>query len=250
MAPAPSLVDDYLHRLHALLERFRTTQGAALAHAADLLADSLRRGGIVHLFGTGHSHMIAEEVFYRAGGLLQVNAMLDGSVVLSGGAWRTTETERTPGAATAIASRYDLRAGDCGVVVSHSGRNPAPVEMALLMKSKALPVIAITSVAASQALPPLDPPGARLFEVADAVLDTGGDSGDAALPLPGAPQPVGPTSTVIGAAIVQALVIAAMERLATSGVSIVNLPSGNVPHTDLRAVQAEMQKYHHRIKHW
>ncbi len=250
MAPAPALVDDYLQRLHDLLERFRTTQGVALAHAADLLADSLWRGGIVHLFGTGHSHMIAEEVFYRAGGLIAVNAMLDGSVVLSGGALRTTDTERTPGAAAAIALRYDLRAGDCGVVISHSGRNPAPVEMALLMKSKGLRVIAITSVAASQALPPLDPPGARLFEAADAVLDTGGDFGDAALPLPGALQPVGPTSTVIGAAIVHALVICAMERLAAGGAPIVNLPSGNVPHMDLRAVQAEVEKYRHRIRHW
>lgn len=249
MAPRRSLVDEYLQQCRDLLERFRLTQRDALGRAAALLADSLQHGGIVHLFGTGHSHMIAEEVFYRAGGLIPVNAMLDGSVVLSGGALRTTDTERTAGAAAAIAARYDLRAGDAGVVISHSGRNPAPVEMALLMKSKAMRVVAVTSVGNSQALPPFDPPGARLFEVADAVLDTGGPFGDAALPLPGARQPVGPTSTVVGAAIVHALIIAAMERLAASGAPIVNFPSGNVPHADVGEVQAEMQKYHHRIRH-
>ena len=249
MGATRSLVDDYLDRLGALLERFRRTQRDPLTRAAALLAESLQQGGVVHLFGTGHSHMIAEEVFYRAGGLIPVDAMLDGSVVLSGGAVRTTDTERTSGAAAVIAARYDLRAGDVGVVISHSGRNPAPVEMALLMKRRAMAVVAVTSVGHSAALPALHPPGARLFEVADVVLDTGGAYGDAALVLPGARQPVGPTSTVIGTAIIQALVLAAMERIVLAGASIVNLPSGNVPQTDVSEVLTEMQKYRQRIRH-
>lgn len=248
MTGTRSIVDDYLDRLRDLLERFRVTQREALNRAAGTVAECLRGGGMVHLFGTGHSHMIAEEVFYRAGGLIPMNAMLDASVVLSGGATRSTETERTPGAAAAIAARYDLRADDAGVVISNSGRNPAPVEMALLMKGKGMPVIAVTSCAHSSALPPLDPPGARLFEVADIVLDTGGAYGDASLELRGVRHPVGPTSTVLGAAIVQSLVIAAMERLAVTS-AVVNLPSGNVPNADLSAVLAELAKYRSRIRH-
>jgi len=243
------MVDAYVERLHELLEQFRIAQRAALDRAAACVADSLQRGGVVHLFGTGHSHMIAEEVFYRAGGLIPVNAMLDASVVLSGGALRSTETERTPGAAAAIAARYDLRAGDVGVVISNSGRNPVPVEMAALMKQRGLAVIAVTCLAHSRALPPLDPPGVRLFEVADVVLDNGGAYGDAALALAGVAHPVGPTSTVLGAAIVEAMMIAAMERLVGMGVSVVNLPSGNVPETDLRAVLAELARHRGRLRH-
>ena len=89
-----SRVDDYLNRLIELLDRFRITQRDALGRAAEILAERLQRGGVLHLFGTGHSHMIAEEIFYRAGGLVPVNAMLDTSIVLSGGAMRSTETER------------------------------------------------------------------------------------------------------------------------------------------------------------
>jgi uncharacterized phosphosugar-binding protein len=144
--------DRYFSLVITLLARLRESQRAAVAAAAEAIAASLAADGIVHLFGTGHSHMLAEEVFYRAGGLLPVQAMLDPAVVLSGGARRSTMTERTPGAAAKIAERYDLRARDAGIVISNSGRNPAPIEMAQLMKARAMRVIAITSVAHSSVL--------------------------------------------------------------------------------------------------
>ena len=244
-----SAMDEYLDRLTELLDRFRHTQREALNRAADGLAERLQHGAVVHLFGTGHSHMIAEEIFYRAGGLVPVNAMLDASIVLSGGAMLSTETERTSGAAAQIAAQYDLRRGDIGVVISHSGRNPAPVEMAQLMREKGLIVIAVTSVSHSTQLPPKDPPGVRLIDVANVVLDTGGAYGDAEFMLEGVLHPVGPTSTVVGAAIVQSLVVATMERLVAAGVHVVNLPSGNVAAGDLLPVLAEMEKYRGRIRH-
>jgi uncharacterized phosphosugar-binding protein len=244
-----SIVDDYFARVRDLLERFRTTQRAALERGAQLLADRLRGGGVLHCFGTGHSHMIAEELFYRAGGLIAVNAILDPAVLLSGGALRSTETERRSGAAAEIAARYDLRAADAGLVISNSGRNPAPVEMARLMRAAGMPVIGITSVAHSMALPVLDPPGARLLDVCDVALDTGGAYGDASLPLRGVRHAVGPTSTVLGASIAQALILAVMERLAATGTEVVNLPSGNVAPTDLREVIAEINRYRPRLRH-
>jgi uncharacterized phosphosugar-binding protein len=249
MAPARSATDKYIAQLHALLQQFQETQANALDQASRLLATSLRRGGVVHLFGTGHSHMIAEEVFYRAGGLVPVVAMLDESVVLSGGALRSTETERTPGAAATIAAKYDLRAEDAGVVISNSGRNPAPVEMAQLMRQRGMPVVAITSMPHSSAVAPANPHGLRLADVADVVLDTGVAHGDAALELQGALHPVGPTSTVIGAAIVQSLILAAMEKLTAAGEQVVNLPSGNVENADSQATMAEFAKYRDRLRH-
>lgn len=245
----PSIVDDYLRTLHELIERFASTQRDALDHAAELVATALASSGVLHLFGTGHSHMIAEEVFYRAGGLIAVDAMLDQEVVLSGGALRSTATERTSGKAAEIAARYDLRAGDVGVVISNSGRNPAPVEMAQLMKSKGMAVIAITNLTHSHAVAPLDPPGARLFEVVDIVLDNGGAHGDAALAMPGVPHPVGPTSTVVGAAIVQSLLLVALEKLVQRGIEVVNLPSANVEGTDTARVAVELARLRGRIRH-
>ncbi len=242
--------DRYFAVIIDLLARLRDTQGANIADAADVLAASLKTGGVVHLFGTGHSHLLAEEVFYRAGGLIPVQAMLDSSVLLSGGAQRSTHTERTPGAAAQIAERYELHPGDTGIVISNSGRNPAPIEMAQLMKTRGMTVIGITSVTHSSALPPVAPHTQRLFEVADIVLDNGGAYGDAALRLDGVAHPVGPTSTIAGAALLHAVFIGAMQRLVSAGHTVVNLPSGNVEGADLTAVAAELERYRDRIRHW
>lgn len=247
--PETSAVDAYLDLVAGLLERFRREERAALSRAAEVIAESLRRGGVVHLFGTGHSHMLAEEVFYRAGGLVPVDAMLDPTVVLSGGALRSTATERRSGSAAEIAARYDLRAEDAGVVISNSGRNPAPVEMARLMRQRGMRVIAVTSLAHSRSVPPRDPPGARLFEVAEVVLDTGVPAGDASLRLPGVDHPAGAVSTAVGAAILQCVILAAMESLVAGGARLANLPSGNVDGADTARVAEEMARYRGRIRH-
>jgi uncharacterized phosphosugar-binding protein len=162
---------------------------------------------------------------------------------------RDRPAERTSGKATEIAARYDLRGGDAGVVTSNSGRNPVPVEMAQLMRARGMAVIGMTSLTHSRTVEPLDPPGAKLFEVVDVVLDNGGAYGDACLDLPGAPQRVGPTSTVIGAALIQSVVLLAMEKLAASGARVVNLPSANVTHAETEALAAEFAKVRKRIKH-
>jgi uncharacterized phosphosugar-binding protein len=233
-----------------LLTRLRDSQGPAISAAADAIARSLRAGGLVHLFGTGHSHMLAEEVFYRAGGLIPVDAMLDPAVLLSTGAQRSTVAERTPGLAAAIAARYELRSSDVGIVISNSGRNAGPVEMAVLMKARGLTVIALTSRAHSAAVNPAPPNSPRLFEVADIVLDNGGAYGDASLQLPGVAHPVGPTSTIAGAALLHAVFIGAMERLVAAGETVINLPSGNVEGANIIDVAAELNRYRDRIRHW
>lgn len=242
--------DRYFALVIDLLQRLRDSRRAAVAAAAEAVAACLAVDGVVHLFGTGHSHMLAEEVFYRAGGLIPIDAMLDSTVVLSGGAQRSTVTERTPGAAAEIASRYDLRPGDVGIVISNSGRNPAPLEMAQLMKSRGLTVIALTSVAHSSALAAAPPRTQRLYEVANIVLDNGGAYGDAALRLDGVPHPAGPTSTIAGAALLHAVIIGAMERLVAQRRPVVNFPSANVEGADLTAVAAELERYRGRMRHW
>ncbi len=244
------LVERYLDVVEALVRDFRNGQREAIGRAAQCVARALRGGGVVHLFGTGHSHMLAEEVFFRAGGLAPIDAMLDERVVLSGGAMRSAEAERTPGVAAAIASRYDLRPCDVGVVISHSGRNAAPVEMALLMRERGIPVIGVTSLAHSKALPPLRPPGARLYEVADFVIDTGCPYGDAAVRGPGLAYPTGATSTIVGAVAVQCVILGAIEMLVEEGEAVVNLPSANIEHGEaVGAAMREFAKFRGRIRH-
>jgi uncharacterized phosphosugar-binding protein len=240
----------YVDLVIDLLLRLRETQRDPIAAAADTIAASLQRDGVVHLFGTGHSHLLAEEVFYRAGGLFAIDPLLDSSVLLSQGALRSTVTERRPGAAAEIAGRYDLRRGDVGIVISNSGRNPAPVEMAQLMKARGLAVIAVTSLVHSSALPPVPPNTQRLFEVANVVLDNGGTYGDAGLRLDGVANPVGPTSTIAGAVLLHAVFIGAMERLVAARHPVANLPSGNIEGGDLIALRAEFEHYRDRIRHW
>jgi uncharacterized phosphosugar-binding protein len=240
----------YFTSLIELLSRLRVSQRAAVSSAAEAISASLARGGFVHLFGTGHSHLLAEEVFYRAGGLVAVQAMLDPRILLSAGARRSTEAERTTGMAVEIGAQYDLRAGDVGIVISNSGRNPAPIEMAQLMKSRGLTVIALTNLAHSRSHPALPPHSLRLFELADVVLDNGGAIGDAAISLPGVKHPVGPTSTIAGAALLHAVMIEVMERLVAAGERVVNLPSGNVDGADLTGLAEEIERCRGRLRHW
>ena len=199
-----------------------------IGQAGKVIANAIVQGGTLHVFGMGHSHMLAEELYVRAGGLACVNAILEPSLMLHEDPARATELERQEGLAAEILVKHEMRAGDVLIVVSNSGRNPVPIEMALLAKERGLVVIALTSLAHSQAVASRHSSGGRLFEVADVVLDNGGEVGDAVLEVEGHPTRACPTSTVIGAAILNAVVAAIIEELLGMGVVPPVLVSSNV----------------------
>src|SRR5215213_5343085 len=163
-----------------MIELLTTEQLGSIRGAADMVARVIREDGIVHVFGTGHSHVLAEEALYRAGGLAPVNAILDPGLMLRDGALASTRLERVSGYADIVAGNYTLSPGDVLVVASNSGVNAVPVEMAMLGKRAGLTVIAISSLRYSQATAPAEAVGRRLLEVADLTLDNLGDPGDAA----------------------------------------------------------------------
>jgi uncharacterized phosphosugar-binding protein len=241
----------YFQHIQTLLQEAERKNAPVIAALAEQIAASVIGGGVLHIFGTGHSHMLAEEVFYRAGGLIPVNAMLDARLMLHEGALSSTLAERLTGYAEAILIRYDLRAGETLIIASNSGRNAVPVEMALLARSRGLSVIALTSVAHSMAHESRHPSGKRLYEIADHVLDNCGAVGDAALPLEGTPYKVGATSTVIGVALLQALVHAIAQRLVEKGVDPVPvLVSSNLDAADPALHnQTLLEKYRPRLPH-
>jgi uncharacterized phosphosugar-binding protein len=230
------LAREYFAELYRLLEKVEHSQMDRIAQAGKVIANAIVQGGTLHIFGTGHSHMLAEELYVRAGGLTCVNAILEPSLMLHEDPARATELERQEGLAAEILARHEMWAGDVLIVVSNSGRNPVPIEMALLAKERGLVVIALTSLAHSQAVASRHPSGRRLFEVADIVLDNVGEVGDAVLeacPEPGRrveghSTKACPTSTVMGAAILNAVMATAIEELLSMGFVPSILISSNV----------------------
>jgi uncharacterized phosphosugar-binding protein len=231
----------YLEALRMTLERIETSQ---IQGAANIIATALERGGIIHTFGTGHSSLLAQELFYRAGGLVAVNPILDPRLGFEYGAFESTTFERSAEGADELAAQAEFRPGDAGIVISNSGRNSLPVEMALRMKAAGIKVIALTNVEQSRASSSLHPSGKRLFEIADAVLDNCCPSGDAAVQVPGLAHRLGPLSTILGAAILHAVVLETAAMLAAKGMPPATFVSSNVgdlTSEDLRHLAAPYQ---------
>ncbi len=217
----------YIEQIQQLLDRIRTAQSAPIAAAGAMVAETLDHGGIIHTFGTGHSHMIAEEAFFRAGGLVPVNAILDSRLSFLDGALESTRAEREEGYARSLIERERVTAGDIAIVISNSGRNTVPVDMALEMKSRGIPTIAITNLTQSAAAESRHPSGNRLFEVVDLAIDTCVAEGDAMLRLENLEQSIGPASTIAGAVIINSIMIEAASLLSRSGRSVPVFPSAN-----------------------
>ena len=194
-APRASAGRRYLELAGDLVERLLDGEWANIDRAADLVADLLARGGTIHAFGTGHSHVLAEELYYRAGGFVRVNPILFEGLMLHSSALLSTSLERMPGLAEALLADHPIASGDVLVVASNSGRNAVTAELAQAARAAGASVIAVTSLrhataqeARTQGLP-------RLHEVADVVIDNGGVVGDAAIDIEGFEVRVAPTST-------------------------------------------------------
>ncbi|MBC7814187.1 MAG: SIS domain-containing protein, partial [Burkholderiales bacterium] len=231
------------------LAESETRNAAALEQAAEMVAVSLQADGMLHTFGTGHGHLLAEEIFYRAGSLVTVNAILDPTLMLHISALASTAAERLPGYAEVVLERYTVNSGDVLIIASNSGRNAVPIEMALAAQKRGLKVIALTSMRHSQSQPSRHASGQRLYDIADVVLDNCGEIGDAALTVEGVAAKVGPTSTVIGAALLHALLYTVIEKLATRGFTPPVTISANIDHAAADEQARLFQQYRHRIRH-
>ena len=226
--PRASAGRRYLELAGNLVERLLDGEWPNIDRAADLVAESLARGGTIHAFGTGHSHVLAEELYYRAGGFVRVNPILFEGLMLHSSALLSTSLERMPGLAEALLADHPIASGDVLVVASNSGRNAVTAELAQATRAAGASVIAVTSLrhataqeARTQGLP-------RLHEVADVVIDNGGIVGDAAIDIDGFDVRVAPTSTLVGAAILNAMTAEAVERLVKRGTPPEIYTSSNV----------------------
>ena len=218
----------YMAAIRRQLDAVEAQEAGPITQAADLCAAAILADRQIYLFGTGHSHMLAEEGHFRAGGLAAICPILASPLMLHEGAVASSQFERTEGLATAIVDRYPIGSGDVAVVFSNSGVNTAPVEAAATLRDRGAKVIAVVSTAYAGQTPP-GPSGRRLSDVADVVVDNHGPPGDALVALPGSAQRAGPGSTIAGAFILNAILVEAMVRTAAAGQPAPVYLSANMP---------------------
>ncbi len=239
---------DYINELTSLLERIKLEQAYNIRQAGLIVAEALAAEGVIHAFGTGHSHLIAEEAFFRAGGIAAVNPILNERLIFLKGALESTRTERETGFARSLLEQEDVRKEDVGIVISNSGRNAVPVEMALELRSRGCKTIAITNLKQSSRSEPRNPFGKLLYEVVDVAIDNCVPEGDALLELPGLKSRTGPSSTVAGATIINSIVISAIDELLRRGLPVPVLPSANLEGVSEQTLGEILRRYQSRIR--
>ncbi|MDF5753963.1 SIS domain-containing protein [Spongiactinospora sp. TRM90649] len=213
----------YVQRIEKLVDEVAQAQAGPVREAAALVTASLRAGGVVNAFGSGHSEAIAMEIAGRAGGLVPSNRLALRDVVVYGGEPASVLTEGNPGDLErdpSIARRvYDLapvRPEDVFVLISSSGVNGSVVEMAHIVRDRGHKLIALTSVQHSTTMPSRHPSGRKLLDLADVVLDNGAPYGDSVLPLPGGAA-FGAVSTITSALLAQMVVAEVVRELVEAG---------------------------------
>lgn len=238
-------VDDYFRVLRDVMSRVEATQQDAIERAGQICATAIAAGGVVHVFGSGHSRIIVEELWPRYGSypgfhpIVELSLTSYHQVAGANGQRQAMFLENVSGLASQIMRNFNIGNDDALIAVSSGGTSVVTVEVAELLAARGLPIVAITALTHSQRSVSTSPSGRRLFEVADVVLDTCTPVGDAAVLLPGMEAPVGPTTTVAGAALANAIKVRVAELLLEKGIVPNVLPSSLVVGVEASAAAFE-----------
>ncbi len=231
--------DRYFKFIVDMLTKMEADQSENIAKAAELIADSIMKGGIIQSFGSGHSYAAAIEVANRAGGLFAAKLIRDPAMGLY---------ESLEGTGDILLRKVEILPEDCVIIISNSGRNPLTIEMAMKIKKIGAKLIVVTSTAASKNLKSRHSSGKLLYEFADVILDNHSVDGDAAIEVKGLDAKVCGTSSIGSAALLQATILSAIELMISRGFNPPVRISANVDGGTERSLEIE-KKYTHRINH-
>lgn len=239
----------YINAIDDVLNHILETQLENIEKAANIVADAIARDGLLYTFGTGHSHITAEDLTYRAGGLIAVDAIMERSLTGHEKVAQSEYMERVEGLAKVIFDYYEISPKDALLIISNSGRNAAPIEMAMIARERKVPIIAVTSLAHSKGTTSRHSSGKKMYEYADVVIDNLCPKGDCLLHLEGLEQPVGAGSSVATLFILNMIVTQACQDLLDQGIIPPVGMSGNLDGS-LEYNKHLIDRYKSRIKVW
>ena len=222
---------DYFDQTVELLQSIRSSQQEAISRAADICTESIANGGLVFLFGAGHSRMMCEEMTPRQGGFVGFYAFVEqavsnhASIIGPNGLRGPLHLEKYEGYAEELLRSFSFGPHDAFFLISTSGIRPLIVEMGLGAKERDMPLIAMVSRPHCENSPPAHSSGKKLIDIADVVLDNHCPPGDCLIELDGLEWRTGPTSTITGGMLVNMLRVEVAEKLLERGVKPELLPS-------------------------
>lgn len=238
------IADTYFRKIVAQLNTIRTTQRDKMTMASRCVADVIESDGIIYIFGCGHSHLIALDCFYRSGGLANVSAMLDTDLMLHNGAAKSSKMEKMHCIAENIFDRYCITENDMIFIISTSGKNAVPVEMAQAATKNKIRCISVVS---SEYFDD-KADGKKLYEYSDIYIDNSVPHGDAVIEIGENFEKMGSVSTFASAYIMQAVLAEGAKMAAEKGCDVSIYKSGNVD-GGAEFNNALIKRFMPRIKH-
>lgn len=231
------IMQEFFDQVVGYMTRIKAEERERIAKAAEIIADQIEKDKLIYIWGPGgHSNMNAMEVFFRAGGLMHVSAILDEGTMLSSGALRSMAIERTPGYGKIVVEDNQIGEGDLLIIANAYGINSACLDAAFTAKALGATTIAVTSVGHAENIPAdhpaRHPSKVNLYKACDYYIDTKVPVGDAVIEIPGIDQKMGAVSTVCNAYTLNCLMMEAAAILGKRGVQVPLWKSGNCPGGD------------------
>jgi len=247
-----ALCAGYLSETQALMQRILTEERDPLDHAAERLTGQIEADRLIHVFGPGgHSNLASQEVFFRAGGLMHVSAILDEGTLLSNGALRSMAIERTPGYGVIVIANQRLGEGDVLILVNAYGINAALIDAAIEARRRGVFLIGISSQSHAENTaadhPARHPSRQNLHDIVDIVIDTKVPIGDAVVRVPGMTDNIAAISTFANAFALNCLVIRTVAKLVERGTEPPVWRSGNAPGGDAANARF-IARFHDRVR--
>ena len=236
---------EYMNKITEVLEKSYETNKDLIKDLSVKFAENIKTGHVIHTFGTGHAHRVGIELFARAGGLGNVDAMLDPDTLTAFGAQRSGAIEKLSGLADIIYDQYNIQKGDIMIITSNSGRNAVPIEMAMRCQKEGIYTVAVTNLEQSKNTTSRHPSGKRLFECVDAIIDTAGPTGDSMMTI--GSIKTGPASSITSMFLLNTIVTEAIKILDAEGIKAPVLQSQNVDGFDNDAIY---KAYEGKVKHF